>query len=139
VNQSTQECLVADNFDVMLDAGTIRNAIDQTRDVTHIADCLEFLVPVELLHQRDHVDRTGRLGQIHHAGVNAAMGVERKVLRLQVLSCLVVGKIIQQDSAKNRPLGFHVSWQTVRETVVGSCQAFGYLKMKLALAARSRY
>ena len=122
VDQSAQQRLVANNLDVVLDAGPVRDAVHQAGDVANIADGLEFLVPVELLDQRDHVDRPGRLGQIHHAGVNAAMGVERKVFRLEMLGRLVVGKIIQQDGAEDGPLGFHVGRQAVRETVVGSCQ-----------------
>ena len=122
VDQSAQQRLVANNLDVVLNAGPVGYAIHQAGDVANIADGLEFLVAVELFDQRDHVDRPGRLGQIHHAGVNAAMRVERKIFRLEMLSRLVVGKIVQQDGAENGTLGFNVGRQAVRETVVGSCQ-----------------
>jgi hypothetical protein len=50
------------------------------------------------------------------------MGVEGKVFRLEMLSRLVVRKIIQQDSAENGSFGFDVCRETVGETVVGSGQ-----------------
>ena len=124
VNQSAQQRFVADNLDVVLDAGPVGDAIDQAGDVADIADRFEFLVPVELLDQRDHVDRPGGLGQIHHARINAAVGVEREVFRLEMLGSLVVGKIVQQDGAEDGTFGFHVGRKAVRETVVSSSQGF---------------
>src|SRR6185503_5876982 len=122
VDQPTHQRLVAHNPDVMLDAGPVGYAVHQAGDVAHISDGLQFLVPVELFDQRDHVDRPGGLGQVHHAGVNAAVRVERKVFRLEVLRRLVVGKVVQQDGAENGPLGFNVGRQAVGESVVGSGQ-----------------
>jgi hypothetical protein len=122
VDQSAQQRFIANNLDVVLDAGPVGYAIHQAGDVTHIADGLEFLVAVEFLDQGDHVDRPGRLGQVHHAGVNAAMRIEREIFRLEVLSCLVVRKIIQQDGAENGAFGFHVCREAVRETVVSGGQ-----------------
>ena len=122
MDQSAQQSLVANNLDVVLNARPVGDAVHQAGDVADIADGLEFLVTIELFDQRDHVDGPGRFGQIHHAGVNAAMGVERKIFRLEMLSRLVVRKIIQQDGAENGALGFHVCRQAVRETVVGGCQ-----------------
>ncbi len=122
VDQSAQQSLVAHDLDVVLDAGPVGYAIHQAGDVAHIPDGLEFLVAVELFDQRDHVDGPGRLGQVHHAGVNAAMGVERKVFRLEMLRRLVVSKVVEQDGAENRALGLNIGRQAVRETVVSSCQ-----------------
>ena len=79
---------------------------------------------VEFFDQRDHVDRPGRFGQVHHARVNAAMGVEREIFRLQMLGRLVVRKIVQQDGAEDGAFGFNVRGQAVREIVVGRCQGF---------------
>ena len=138
VDQSAHQRLVANNLDVVLDAGPVGNAIHQAGDVANIADGLEFLVAVELFDQRDHVDGPGRLGQVHHAGVNAAMGVERKIFRLEMLGGLVVGKIVQQDGAENRAFGFNVGRQAVRETVVGGCQGLLSVK-KINFETRKRY
>jgi len=41
----------------------------------------------------------GGFGEIHHAGIDAAMGIEGKIVCLQVLGSLVVGKIVEQDRA----------------------------------------
>jgi hypothetical protein len=42
-----------------------------------------------------------------------------------MLGGLIVGKIVQQDGAKDGTFGFHVRRKTMRETVVGSCQESG--------------
>ena len=124
MDQSAQQSLVANNLDVVLDAGAVGDAVHQARDVANIADGLKFLVAVELFDQRNHVDGPGRLSQVHHAGVNAAVGVERKIFGLEMLSGLVVRKIIQQDGAENGAFGFNVGGQAVREIVVGRSQDF---------------
>ncbi len=113
VNQSPQQRLVAHDLDVMLDARPVRNAVQQARDVADVANRLQFLAPVQFLDQRDHVNRTRRLRQIDHARVNAAMRIEREIFRLQMLGSLVVGKIVEQNRAQNRALGFHVGRQSV--------------------------
>ena len=120
-NQSAQQRFVAHNLDVMLNARPVGHAIDQAGDVGHIADRLQILVPVEFLDQRDHVDRPRRLRQIDHAGVNAAMRVEREIFNPQMLGGLVVGKVVEQDRAQNRALGLYVRRKRA-DRVIGSCQ-----------------
>ena len=122
MNQPAQQCLITNNLDVVLDAGPVRDAIYQAGDIANIADGLEFLVTVELLDQGDHVNRPGGLSQVHHARIDATVGVEGEVLGLEMLGCLIVGKIVQQDSAENGTFGFHVRWKTMRETIVSSSQ-----------------
>jgi hypothetical protein len=53
-----------------------------------------------------------------------------------MLNGLVVGKIVQQDGAKNRTLGFHIGRQAVREIVVGSCHGSYDLERELASKKR---
>ena len=121
VNQPAQQRLVADNLDVMLDAGPVGNAIQQRRNIRHVADGLQFFVPVQLFDQRDDVDRPRRLGQIDHARINAAMRIEREIFRPQMLRGLVVGKIVEQDRAENGALGLHARGQCA-DAVVGRRQ-----------------
>ena len=108
MDQAAQQRLVADDLDVVLDARPVGNAIEQRRDVSHVADRLQFLLPVQLLDQRDDVDRPRRLGQIHHARVDAPVRIEREIFRPQMLGRLVVGEIVEQDRAQNGALGFHI-------------------------------
>ncbi len=63
---------------------------------------------VEFFDQRDDVDGPRGLGEVHHAGINTAMGVERKVFRAQMLGGIVVGVIVEQDGAEDGALGFDV-------------------------------
>src|SRR6266403_1469135 len=117
MDEPAQESLVADNLDVVLDAGPVGDAIQQRRNVANIADGLEFLVPVEFFEQSNHVDRPCRFGQIHHAYVDTAMGIEREILGFEMFGSLVVGEIVQQDSAENGSFGLNISRQAVREIV----------------------
>ena len=125
VDQSAQQRLVANNLDVVLDAWPVRNSVDQPGNVADIADSLEFFGAIELVNQRDHVDRPRRLGEIDHSAVNPAMRVERKVFRLQVLGSLVVRQIVEQDRAQDGALGFNIRRKRVREAVVGGRQRSG--------------
>ena len=137
VNQPAQQRLVADDLYVVLDARTVRNAVDQSGDVADVANRLQFLALIEFFDQRNHVDRSRGLGQIDHAGEDAAMRIEREVLRLQMLGGFVVGKIVEQDRAQDGALGFNVRRKRVRETVIGSCQSFLTFQEKLFKKARA--
>src|SRR5207302_6109493 len=121
MNQSAQQGLVADDLDVMLDAGTVGDAIEQRRNVGHVANSLKFLVSAQLLNQGDDVDRPRRLGQIDHARVNAPVRIEREIFRAQMLGGLVIGKIVEQNGAENGALGFDAG-RKCADAVVGSCQ-----------------
>jgi len=79
---------------------------------------------VQFLDQGNQVDGPRGFGQVHHPRINTAMGVERKIVRLQTLRGLVVGEIVEQNRAQDGALGFYVGRQTMRETVVGSRQNF---------------
>ena len=83
----------------MLDRRTVGDAIEQTGDISHVADGLELLLAFEFFDQRNDVDRPGGLGQIHHARVEAAMSVDGKVFRLQALGGVIVSMIVEQNSA----------------------------------------
>ena len=107
----------------MLDAGPVGHAVEQARNIGHVADGLQFLVPVEFLDQRDHVDRPRRLRQIDHARINAAVRVEREIFGPQMLRRLVVSKVVEQDRAQDRALGFHVRGKRA-DAVIGSGQGF---------------
>src|SRR5436305_3048965 len=72
----------------------------------------------EFLRQRDQIDRTRRVGQIHHARVNAPVRIEQKVFGLQVLGSLVIRKIVEQDRAEDGALSFYVRWKSLRGDVI---------------------
>jgi hypothetical protein len=119
MNQPAQQRLVAHDLDVVLNARPVRHAIQQARHVAHIADRLQILVPIEFLDQRDHVDRTRRFRQIDHAPVNPPVRVERKILDPQMLRRLVISKVVEQDRAQNRALGFYVRRKSADVVVRG--------------------
>ena len=56
MNQSPQQRFVTDNLDVMFDAGPIRHSIDETGDISNVANRFQLFTPVEFFDQRDHVD-----------------------------------------------------------------------------------
>ena len=121
-DQPAQQRLVAHDLHVVLDARPVWHSAHQARHVAHIANRLQILVPVQLLDQRDHVDRPRRLRQVHHARVNPPVRIQRKVLDPQMLRRLVVSKIVEQDRAQNRTLRLHVRRKTA-DRIFGSCHS----------------
>ena len=100
---------------------SLRDAFHQARNVGHIADRLQILVPIEFFDQRDHVDWARRFRQIHHARIDPAMRVEREILDPQMFGGLVVGKVIQQNRAQNRAFRLDVR-RKCTDRVFGSGQ-----------------
>ena len=111
-DQPAQNGLVADDSDVMLDGRAVGHAVEQSGDVADIADGLQVFLLLEFFDQRNDVDGPRRLGQIHHARINAAVRVDGKVFGLQVLGGVVEGMIIEQDRAEDGALGFNVRRET---------------------------
>ncbi len=108
MDKPTQDRLVADDLDVVFDGRPVGHAVEKAGDIGGIADRLEFFLAVEFLDESDDVDGPGVFGQIHHAGVEAAMCVEREIVRLQMFGGVVVGMIVEQDRAEDGTLGFDV-------------------------------
>ena len=52
------------------------------------------------------------------------MRVEGEVLGPEVLGCLVVRQVVEEDCSENGALGLYISWQSTSEVVVDS----GHLK-----------
>src|SRR6516164_2753375 len=105
----------------MLDAGAVGNAIEQRGDVANIADGWQLLAALQFVDERDQVDRPGRLGQIDHPRVNAAVRVEREIFRVQVLGGLVVREVVEENCAEDGALGFYVRRQSA-DAVIGGRQ-----------------
>ena len=97
MNQSPQQRFVANDLDVMLNAGPVGNSVHQTGDITNVSDRLQFFAAIQLFHQRNHVDWPRRLGQIDHTCVDTPMRIEREIFRSKMFRGLVVSKVIQQD------------------------------------------
>ena len=119
VDQAAQQCLVAHDADVVLDAGALGDAVDQRRQIRDAADGLDFFAAVEFLDQRDHVDWAAGLLQIAHAGINAAMRVKREIVGREVFGGLIVERVVEQDRAQDRALGFHADRKSAFQTVIG--------------------
>ena len=108
VDESAQNGFVADDLDVVFDRRPVGHAVEQAGNVTDVADRLQFLAAFEFFDERDDVDGPGRLGQIHHAGVETAMRVDREVFGLQVLGSVIVGVIVEQNRTEDGALRFDV-------------------------------
>ncbi len=76
-------------------------------------------MPVKLLDQRDHVDRTRRLRQIHHARINSPVRVQRKILDAKMLGGLVIGKVVEENRAQNGALRFYVRGKSADAVISG--------------------
>ena len=107
-DEAAQDRLVADDVNVMLDGGPVGDAIEEAGNVANVADGLQVFFLVEFFDQGDDVDGARRLGELHHARVDAAMGVEREIFGAQMFGGIVVGVIVEQDGAEDRALGFDV-------------------------------
>ena len=101
VDEAAQQRLVAHDAHVVLDRGPVGHAIDQRRQIRNPADGFHFFAAVEFLDQRDHVHRTAALLQIAHARINTAMRVQRKVVRREIFSGLIVERVVEQDRAQD--------------------------------------
>src|ERR1035437_481777 len=49
------------------------------------------------------------------------MRVQRKVVRREIFSGLIVERVVQQDRAQDRALGLHADGQAAFQAVVGGC------------------
>ena len=61
-----------------------------------------------------------RLREIHHAGVDAPVRIQKKVFGLEMLGGLIVGKIIEKNCAENGAFGFDVCRKGLRGNVISS-------------------
>ncbi len=133
VDQAAQQRLVANDADVVLDRRPVGHAVDQRRQIRNAANRFHLFAAVEFLDQRDHVDRTAALLQVAHARINAAVRVQRKVVRREVFGGLIVERIVQQDRAQDRALGFHADGQAAFQTVIGGCHLSDRREYRLEL------
>jgi hypothetical protein len=113
--------LVLDDANVMLDRGTLGDAVDQRGEIGDAADGFHFLAAVELLDQRDHVDRTTRLLQVAHARINAAVRVQREMVAGEMFGGLIVKGIVEQDRAQDGAFSLDAYGQSAVKTVIGGC------------------
>src|ERR1035437_7694583 len=98
MDQGAQHGLVADDLDVLLDAGPARHAIRQRSDVGDTAGGLKIFAASELVGQGNDVDGARGLAQINHGAEDAAVAVEVEVFRLQA-GGLVINSVIQKHGA----------------------------------------
>ena len=104
-DQAAQDGLVADDSDVVFDGRTVGHAVEQAGDVADIADSLQIFLLFQFFDQRDDVDGPRRLGQVHHARIDASVRVDGKVFGLQVLGGVVEALIVEENGAENSALG----------------------------------
>ena len=107
-DQAAQHGFVADDVDVVVDRRTVGHSVEKAGDVADVADGLQIFFAVKLFDERDDVDGARMFGQLQHARVNAAMGVEREIFGAQMLGGVVESAIVEQDGAEDGALGFDV-------------------------------
>ena len=118
VDEAAQQRLVADDANVVLDAGAVGNAVDERGEVGDSADGFDLFAAVEFLGEGDHVDGAAHGLQVAHAGEDAAMRVEREVVGLE-FGGLVEEQAVEQDGAEDGALGFDAGGKSAFESVVG--------------------
>ena len=125
VDEAAQHRFVAHDADVVLQRGAARHAVGERGQVAGAADGVEFLVAQQLLGEGDDVDGAVGLGEIGDALVDAAMGVEEKVLGLEGREGFVLQGVIEQNGAEDGALGFRTGGKTAIETEIGSRHRYG--------------
>ncbi len=122
IDEPAQQRFVAHHADVVLDRRPARHAVGQRSQVGDPADRLQFLVAAEFFLQRNDVDGTPGGVQVHHPRENTAVRVEREVVGVQRFRRLVVAVSVQQDGAKNGPLGVNGGGQAAVDVVISGSQ-----------------
>src|SRR5207302_6549523 len=84
VNQSAQQRFVFYDLDILLNVLDAWQSVRKRRNISHAAYGFNFFVLSQLFGERDKVDGLAGFSQLHHAEVNAAVGIERKIFRAQV-------------------------------------------------------
>ena len=121
-DQVAERRLLLDDLRVVLDVGRARHAVDERRDVGRAAHFLEVAGALELLLERDEIDRLAALRQIEHAIEDAAMRVAKERLRIDHRRRDVEGVVVDQDRAEHRSLRFEV----VRKRALRGCGRGGH-------------
>jgi hypothetical protein len=62
--------------------------------------------------QSDDVNGPRRLGEVHHARVDAAVRVDGEIFGPEVLSGVVESVIVEEDGAQDGTLGVDIRWKT---------------------------
>ena len=105
VDQLPQQRLVLDDADVFFNRKAPRQSLGQRRKIRNSADRFDFLALGQLLGERDDVDGPACIHQFADAREDALVGLQREIGGYKLFCSLVVGVIIQQDSAEDRSLG----------------------------------
>ena len=86
----------------------MRKAVDERRDVGRAAHFVQLACARELLFQRDEVDGVAALAELHHLFEDAAMGIAKKIARVQDFSGRIERVVVDQNRAEDGTLGFEV-------------------------------
>ena len=108
-NHLSQDILLANNGEVIIEIRGGRNGVGQRRNEGDAADGIELLFVFEALLERDGVDRHFAVVHLHHGLVNGAMAkiVENVGAGLEFFNALAkaLGRR-QKNAAENALLGF---------------------------------
>ena len=107
-DQRPQRRLLLDDLRVVLDVGRARHAVDERGDVRGAADFVELAGALELLFERDQIDRLAALRQRDHAVEDAAMRVAKERLRVDDRRGDVEGFVVDQDRAEHGAFGVEI-------------------------------
>ena len=112
--------------------------VREGRKVRTSADLLQVAATLECLRDRDDVDRLTTLPELHHRGVDAAVGLPVEVLRVNNVGDLDDRIAIDEERAEDRLLGFDaLGWKAVEghaDSEVG-----GRNRIIVAVACRARH
>ena len=83
-----------------------RCLVGQAGQIGTAADGFEFVAPLEVLRDRDDIDRFAALEQVEHGGEDPAVGLAVEVLRAKELGDLDHGVAVDEDGTEHGLLGF---------------------------------
>src|SRR5579862_4288650 len=85
-----------------------RHSVHQLRQICRSTGGFELAFSPQLVAKRDEVNGLLRLAQLNHVIEDAAMRVEKEILRLELLNGRVEHVVLDQNGAEDAALGFEV-------------------------------
>ncbi len=111
-HQLPQQRLVLDDADILFNRYAARQTLSERREIRHAADRFNLFAACQFVRERNDVNGASGINQLRHARVNAAVRIQREIFGANFLRRLVEGEVVEQDCAKNRPLGVKIRRQS---------------------------
>ena len=104
-DELAQHRALANDLGVAADVGRARHALRERVEVDQAAAVVGLAEPLQLLEDRDHVGRLGRVDQRRDRGVDQAVLVAIEVVFAEQVADPVPGAVVEQQAAEDALLG----------------------------------